>query len=108
MGRSGGQGFAVPRNTRYPSFTVIGFIKFFETVIPEKGVFCGTQNVSPLSGTPLRVLAALNESGLPSRSLRICCANAGRAWNDAGWGMRACDSREAPVAVTYCALEHCH
>jgi hypothetical protein len=28
-----------------------------DIVIPEKGVFYGTQNVSPLSGIPLRALA---------------------------------------------------
>ena len=49
-------------------------------VIPEEGVFCGTQNVSPLSGSPLGALATLIECGIPNRSLNICCANAGRVW----------------------------
>ena len=45
-------------------------------VIPEKGVFCETQIGSALSGNQLWALAAKTESGIPNRSLHICCANA--------------------------------
>jgi hypothetical protein len=62
--------------------TSVPSLFYLIAVIPEKGVFCGTQNVSPLSGIPLRALDTLIESWIPDRSLYICFANDGRVWND--------------------------